>query len=90
MRASGKRWLGRYHVAGKAYFTPTRERKGRVRELLRRVDTDGDLAHPELTQPLDENHPALRVVDEEPDFERMAAFKPPYDPDEELTERHDT
>lgn len=61
-----------------------------LEELMRRVRADGEHAHPLMIQPLDENHPALRVVDEEPDFERMAAFKPPYDPDEELTERHDT
>lgn len=30
VRANGKRWLGRYHVAGNAYFTATRERKGQV------------------------------------------------------------
>lgn len=35
-----------------------------LRELLRRVDTDGKLNHPTLTQPLDDTHPAL--TQEEP------------------------
>ena len=30
-----------------------------LRELLRRVDTDGKLNHPTLTAPLDDTHPAL-------------------------------
>lgn len=67
-----------------------------LRELLVRVDTDGDLAHPELTQPLDETHPVfdlpidLHVVNEKLEGGRVAADWLSYPPDDEQTQRHDT
>lgn len=60
-------------------------------ELLRRVDEDGALAHPEVVQPLDDHHPAMRVygygedidVDADDYATPYAANDPGTDPDEE-------
>lgn len=51
-----------------------------LRELLRRVDDDGDLAHPLVTAPLDNEHPAIVEFD-------LAAKKAPYDREREREER---
>lgn len=50
-----------------------------LKELVARIESDGEQAHPLVVAPLDEHHPAIV----EPDFSAMAAHTVDYDPDEE-------
>lgn len=51
-------------------------------EVLRRMSSGSDDDHPLLTAPLDESHPAVQEMAQEPDFYTLAANR-----DDDLTDR---